>query len=107
MRSLRASNTTLKTSEIELRLSNEGLQSEVARWRAQFGAELPRQQGDLAPAPEAAAPSQGSGDNSFSSMSGANAAVGHVVQAFKTMPHAEQQECLKALHKHAADSLPI
>jgi len=101
LRSLRASNTTLKTAEIELRLTNEGLHSELSRWRAQFGATLP-QQGAPASAPDHAAPPADNG-----TVSTPPAAMSHVLQAFKSMSRAEQQECLKALHKHAAESLPI
>ena len=102
---MRAANTTLRTAEIELRLSNEGLQEELARWRSEFGATAPPGAADGAAhtgAPAMAAPAAG-----VSKAGAGGVSVADMLHAFKSMPHAEQQETLKMLHKHAAESLPI
>ena len=101
VRSLRAANTTLRTAEIELRLTNEGLQGELARWRSEFAATAPDAAAPMGP-PAAAPPASG-----VPPAGSGGVAVADMLHAFKGMSHAEQQETLKVLHKHAAESLPI
>ena len=111
VRTLRASNTTLKRSELELRLENGGLRDELGRWRDQFGATPPQAaaeeaEASLDMAAEAAAMPPATGSSDSPSPAASSGAQAQVLRVFQTMSEAEQQECLRALQKHAADALP-
>ena len=58
-------------------------------------------------AAEAAAMPPATGSSDSPSPAASSGAQAQVLRVFQTMSEAEQQECLRALQKHAADALPI